>query len=369
MSADAVGWPWDVLGLEGATQDSRVIRRAYAKRLKSLDQGDVSAFQALRGAYEYAVSQSDKGKAEARPLVIQALAGGSGEEARLPVPPGDVTLPDPGQQTDAPSDGSEPERFAPREPISASSVGEASALTEEDQDEDAAIIERARNLIALNMFRTAGWQPLLEQRAMMSREATQQLEWLLITRLNKPVKMPYTPTPPGSWIRLVDEHFGWLQDGIGFSRRFGMMHLAMQRVVEARTAAAPAVEKVKVASGVKIAAWIVALIMLIRGLSYMEVTRDVGPALLTALLLVSLTFGLWMLIGVRVLAFIVRRSPAMQRFLGRSMRWWNGTTLRIPRRSLLYLSLVLGMTAWLFFVFPKGSDHPSLRLGIPKAEQ
>ena len=53
-----VRWPYDVLGLEKRTQDKAVIRKAYAKQLKGIDQAkDPDAVARLREAYEAAIGK------------------------------------------------------------------------------------------------------------------------------------------------------------------------------------------------------------------------------------------------------------------------------------------------------------------------
>jgi hypothetical protein len=49
---------WEELGIE-PTSDARAIRRAYARRLKSIDaEADIDAFQRLRRAYEMALASA-----------------------------------------------------------------------------------------------------------------------------------------------------------------------------------------------------------------------------------------------------------------------------------------------------------------------
>ncbi|MGO4908853.1 hypothetical protein ACEN2J_11045 [Pseudorhodobacter sp. W20_MBD10_FR17] len=56
MSPDAK-YPWSVLGLEKMPPEVKDIRRAYARALKQIDQGnDIKGFSALRAAYENAVA-------------------------------------------------------------------------------------------------------------------------------------------------------------------------------------------------------------------------------------------------------------------------------------------------------------------------
>lgn len=58
---------WKVLGI-AATRDASEIRRAYARRLKTVDQRtEQEAFQALRAAYERALAMAAQARAEAEP--------------------------------------------------------------------------------------------------------------------------------------------------------------------------------------------------------------------------------------------------------------------------------------------------------------
>ncbi|WP_119396652.1 J domain-containing protein [Pannonibacter phragmitetus] len=59
-SEGKAGWPFGALGLDEPSSDAKVIKRAYARQLKQLDQAsEAEAFQALRQAYETALRQAE----------------------------------------------------------------------------------------------------------------------------------------------------------------------------------------------------------------------------------------------------------------------------------------------------------------------
>ena len=59
-SEGKAGWPFGALGLDEPSSDAKVIKRAYARQLKQVDQAsEAEAFQALRQAYETALRQAE----------------------------------------------------------------------------------------------------------------------------------------------------------------------------------------------------------------------------------------------------------------------------------------------------------------------
>ncbi|WP_123194767.1 hypothetical protein [Pannonibacter phragmitetus] len=59
-SEGKAGWPFGALGLDEPSSDAKVIKRAYARQLKQVDQAsEADAFQALRQAYETALRQAE----------------------------------------------------------------------------------------------------------------------------------------------------------------------------------------------------------------------------------------------------------------------------------------------------------------------
>jgi len=57
---DEPGWPFDILGLAQKTTDKKLIKRAYARKLKKIDQSEqIKQFQDLRQAYQSALNWED----------------------------------------------------------------------------------------------------------------------------------------------------------------------------------------------------------------------------------------------------------------------------------------------------------------------
>lgn len=106
-----MGWPWSELGIEPTTE-TREIRRAYNRRIKTIDpEQDPATFQRLREAYEAAFS-----RARASGSIPDGVAGRGASGARTGVSESAAAAPDdrPGEETgstDA-SSASEDERTA-----------------------------------------------------------------------------------------------------------------------------------------------------------------------------------------------------------------------------------------------------------------
>ncbi len=59
-SEGKAGWPFGALGLDEPSSDAKLLKRAYARQLKQVDQAsEADAFQALRQAYETALRQAE----------------------------------------------------------------------------------------------------------------------------------------------------------------------------------------------------------------------------------------------------------------------------------------------------------------------
>lgn len=85
MSAN---WPWDELGLDGAS-DERAIKRAYATRLKQIGRHDPDAFQRLRSALDQARRRATgpkKAPGRSRPSMTE-IAGQPRQPSQFPSEP------------------------------------------------------------------------------------------------------------------------------------------------------------------------------------------------------------------------------------------------------------------------------------------
>ncbi len=75
-SEGKAGWPFGALGLDEPSNDAKVIKRAYARQLKQVDQAsEAEAFQALRQAYETALDWAEKGSEPEPQLLTEEDTG------------------------------------------------------------------------------------------------------------------------------------------------------------------------------------------------------------------------------------------------------------------------------------------------------
>ena len=190
MSAN---WPWSELGLDQSAETEREIRRAYAVRLRTIDlETDIEGFEALRAAYQVALSQV-------------AFFAARAEDVQ-PVAEADINFIAAADEDSCPAPTAELEDFPTSHP-------DASA---EDNGTIAAIIVHLND--KTYVFET--WQTLLSAEDVSTPEASLLVERMIVASLD--AKPHYAPYPPDRWLRLVDARYGWSTDGVGFLRRHPM---------------------------------------------------------------------------------------------------------------------------------------------------
>ncbi|MBQ2262141.1 MAG: hypothetical protein II336_12305 [Loktanella sp.] len=204
MPADVLGWPWDQLGLDAPTQDAKVIRRAYARVLKSLPPDDAERFQQLRGAYDFALSRSDGARRAPQSRVAQAT-----------------------HDTPKPA---EPQCPAPSAPPPASPWQEAVRPKKR-------LVDQVATMLAARMYQLSDWEPVFRAMQQAEPDAFRSLERQIIIAIGR-----NDGRPPTAWIVRADDIFGWRDDGVGFLRRFPDQQVLFELILKARPATAPAID-------------------------------------------------------------------------------------------------------------------------------
>nr|WP_319250272.1 hypothetical protein [uncultured Celeribacter sp.] len=195
-SEGALIWPWSELGLNEDERDARAVKRAYAKRLKSLDpEGDPQAFQRLRMAYEAA--RTIAASPSAKPI---------------DVPP--------------------EEKFQPDTPKEAEPLETTHFVEKNDElfsDCTWANVEELSHEAQLRIvgekFNVAEWEELLQHPALDLPDATEHIEKVIVEALMAREFPPHMTHKtfvdvPRNWAKVVDARFHWAADGLRFSRRF-----------------------------------------------------------------------------------------------------------------------------------------------------
>lgn len=198
MSADTTAYPWSVLGLDGPSSDTD-IRKAYAARLKSMDQdADPDAFQTLRGAYQYARQLAKTAQNTPGDPVIEDTPP-KPDQAGIDPLPVDLAVAPPRPQT----------------VISPIIV---------DGPSESECVDQMQNLVVDNNFELAKWRKLLNSPALDDLDVAARFEHALVVSLSDTLVRPKPRTQVLSvsapWIALIENRFGWLSDGLRFERRF-----------------------------------------------------------------------------------------------------------------------------------------------------
>ena len=210
MSADGPHWPWSVLELDGPPEDARAVRRAYARKLKSIDtETDVEGFENLRAAYEAAQSILGNGKGEAH----TRLAPSAHTKTEYTPKRADVFL----QQR---KDNSVEIPAAPEPPEdegkpSASPWDQTARLRD-----PSAVFAGVTSAIQNGDWTSATWEKLLYAEALDDPEIAQFLEYQLVSELEHEIGEGKISVLNRDVIDAFDNRFGWVTYGASFLKRF-----------------------------------------------------------------------------------------------------------------------------------------------------
>ncbi len=219
MSDNTLVWPWSVLDISETAADKRVIKRAYARKLKQIDQAtDLNEFQDLRQAYKTALSLCQ----------ISQQSAPSPTPAPMSPVPADLAMPsaplpdvDPPELSEPPAveywlvdTPLPPEEATPNDPVDWSRVDALCAeISSNSMVESKA--EQLRRNFADPVFEDIAAKEVLERSVynFVKGALVQDTEW-----------PHFWPVITNEVLHLVDDHFAWNSDYISFRKRFGDSH-------------------------------------------------------------------------------------------------------------------------------------------------
>ncbi|MCU0829192.1 MAG: hypothetical protein MUE52_17820 [Tabrizicola sp.] len=212
----AKGWPWDVLDLPKAPATTAEVRRAYAKKLKTIDQAaDITGFEALRKAYEAALHR------------VEQKVRKAAEKAQ-PTPASAATpIPDPLADAAPPSDPlpSAPPPSATAPPLPAAPAPDPLQLqSPRDRLQIRLNLLQEKNILLSPQARV---QAILDDPEFQSPDLLPQLrfglaQYIRSQMLENHLGEPYLRHPgvTTELLKTLDARFGWLSDYNAFRRDF-----------------------------------------------------------------------------------------------------------------------------------------------------
>ena len=236
MSGEADHWPMGVLGLDEDECNAKTIRRAYARKLKQLDQAaDPEGFQRLREAFEqakriaqWAIEDAAAEEEFRQQEEAEQAAGETQEDAAPKAPPLDQIGVDVAE--DAPTD---PELAQDQE---LPELREWDDFADQDEfwedpapqgsEEEQALRVKISELLDAKAA-PWDWKAVLDDPVLFDIDAAQRIENQIFHGLRERLirHENHAPQRPAfanrAWVEMIDERFGWTSDFPMFQRKFG----------------------------------------------------------------------------------------------------------------------------------------------------